>query len=177
MMEINVDLPQCFINFWIPKTSGSGIKNENISCKELSEKLCKPVIGKFDERKVHSPFIDKSWSEDLADIKPISKFNKGIRFLLCVIDIHSKYAWGIHLQDKKGIKITNAFQKILDESNRKPSKKWVDKGSEFYNRSRKSWLEKNDIEIYSTHYEGKSIVGEGLITTLKIKIYKYMTSV
>ena len=61
----------------------------------------------------------------------ISKFNKGIRFLLCVIDIFSKYAWVVPLKDKKGISIVNAFQKILKESNRKPNKIWVEKGSEF----------------------------------------------
>ena len=64
----------------------------------------------------------------------ISKFNKGFRFLICVIDIYSKYAWVISLKDKKGITITNAFQKLLDEFNCKPSKIWVDKRSEFYNR-------------------------------------------
>ena len=82
----------------------------------------------------------------------ISKFNKGFRFLLCVIDIYSKYAWVIALKDKKGSAITNSFQKF----NHKPIKIWVDKGSEFYKRSMKSWLEKNDIELYSTHNEGKS---------------------
>ena len=65
----------------------------------------------------------------------ISKFNKGFRFLLCVIDIFSKYAWVVPLKDKKGISIVNAFQKILDDSNRKPNKIWVDKESEFYNNS------------------------------------------
>ena len=72
----------------------------------------------------------------------INKFNEGIRFLLCVIDIFSKYAWVIPLKDKRGITITNAFKKILDESNRTPNKIWVDKVSEFYNRSLKSWLKK-----------------------------------
>ena len=61
--------------------------------------------------------------------------------------------------------------------NHKPSKIWVDKGSEFYNRSMKSWLEKNDIQMYSPHNEGKSVVAERFIKTLKNKIYKYMTSV
>ena len=65
----------------------------------------------------------------------ISKFNKGIRFLFCVIDIFSKYAWVIPLKDKKGITITNALQKILHESNKKRNKIWVDKSSEFYNVS------------------------------------------
>ena len=70
----------------------------------------------------------------------ISKFNKGTRYLLSVIDIVSKHGWVIPLKDKRGIKITNAFQKILKESNHKPNKIWVDKGSEFYNRSMKSGL-------------------------------------
>ena len=61
----------------------------------------------------------------------ISKFNKGFRFLLCVIDIFSKYAWVVPLKDKKGISIVNAFQKILDKSERKLIKIWVNKGSEF----------------------------------------------
>ena len=107
----------------------------------------------------------------------ISKFNKGFRFLLCVIDIFSKYAWVVPLKDKKGITITNAFQNILKESNKKPKKIWVDKGSEFYNSSFKKWLKDNDIEMYSTHNEGKSVVVERFIRTLKTKIYRYMTSI
>ena len=72
----------------------------------------------------------------------VTKFNKGFRFLLCVTDIYSKYAWVILLKDKKFTTITNTFKKILDESYCKANKTWVDKGSEFYNRSMKSWLEK-----------------------------------
>ena len=78
----------------------------------------------------------------------ISKLNKRFRFLLCVIDIFSKYTWVIPLKDKKGISTINAFQKNLKESNRKPNKIWVDKGSEFYNNSFKKWLKDNDIEMY-----------------------------
>ena len=107
----------------------------------------------------------------------ISKFNKGFRFLLCVIDIYSKYAWVVPLKDKKGISIVDAFQSILNKSNRKPNKIWVDKGSEIYNRSMKSWLEKNDIEMYLTHNKGKSVVAERFIRTIKNKIYKHMTSI
>ena len=97
----------------------------------------------------------------------ISKFNKGIRFLLCVIDVFSKYAWVVPLKDKKSVIIVNAFQNILNSSKRKPNKIWVDKGSEFYNRSMKSWLEKNNIEMYSTRNEGKSVVAERLIRIKK----------
>ena len=88
----------------------------------------------------------------------ISKFNKGIGFSLCIFDVFSKYAWLIPVKDKKGITITKAFQKILKESNRKLNKIWVDKSSEFYNRLTKSWLEKNDTEMYLKHNEGKSVV-------------------
>ena len=84
---------------------------------------------------------------------------------------------GYPLTDKKRVIITNAFQKMLDESKRKPNKMWVDKGSEFYHRSMKSWLEKNDIEMYSIHNEGKSVVAERFTTTFENKIYKYMTSI
>ena len=74
-----------------------------------------------------------------------SKFDKGFRFLLCAIDIYSKYTWVISLKDKKWIEITYAFQNILDELNRKPNEIWIDEGGELYNRSRKSWLERNGI--------------------------------
>ena len=96
---------------------------------------------------MHSPLIDDIWGADLADMQLLSKCNKGTRFLLCVIDIFSKYAWVVSLKDKKGITITDAFQKILDESGYKPNKIWIDKGNKFNNKSLKSWLEKNDIEM------------------------------
>ena len=96
-----------------------------------------------------------------------SKFNKGVRFLLCVIDIFSKCTCVIPLKDKKGTTITNAFQKILDESNRKPDKIWVNKSSEFYIILMKSWLEKNAIEMYSIHNKGKSVVAEKFINMTK----------
>ena len=98
---------------------------------------------------------------------------------MCFIHVLSKYAWVVPSKDKKGITITSAFQKILKEKSneRKPNKIWVDKGSEFYNSSFKKWLKDNDIEMYSIHNEGKSVVAERFIRTLKTKIYKYMTSV
>ena len=119
----------------------------------MAEELHKLIIKIFDKRKVQSLFIDNLWSVNLSDMQLISKFNKGICFLLSVIDIFPKYAWVIPLKDEKGVTITNAFQNILKESNRKPNKIWVDKWSEFYARLMKSWLEKNAIEMYSTHPE------------------------
>ena len=111
-----------------------------------------------------------------CDLQLISKFNKGFRLLLCFIDIFSKYTWVVPLKDNKGARIADAFQKALKESNTKPNKIWVDKGSEFYNNFFKKWLKDNDIEMYSIHNEGKSVVGERSIRTLKTKIYKCMTS-
>ena len=111
-----------------------------------------------------------------------SKFNKGFRFLLRIIDIFSKYAWAVPLKVKKGINIVNAFQKILDDSMElhsagKLNKIWIDTEMKFYNSSFKKRLKDNDIEIYLIHYEGKFVVAERFIRTIKIKIYKYMTSV
>ena len=107
----------------------------------------------------------------------LSRYNKGIRFLLCVIDIFSRYAWVVPLKDKKGVSIVTAFQSILKQSNRKPNKIWVDKGSEFYNASFKKWLQDNDIIMYSTNNKGKFVVAERFTRTLKSIIYKYMTSI
>ena len=126
--------------FFDKNSQGSGLVNNNNNNNnkeniQLTNKLHKPIIGKFKKRKVYSSFKDNIWGVDLADMQLLSIFNKGFRFLLCVIDIFSKYPLVIPLKDKKGISIVNAFQKILKESNRKPNKIWVDKGSEFYNNS------------------------------------------
>ena len=86
-------LASLFHKFFDKRTSSRTVKNENISNKELAEELQKPIIKKFNKRKVHSPFIDNIWGADLADMQLMSKFNEEIRFLLCVIDIYSKYAW------------------------------------------------------------------------------------
>ena len=97
--------------------------------------------------------------------------------MLCAIDIFSKYAWVSPLKDKKGVTIVNAFQNILDNSNIKPHKIWVDQGIQFYNSSFQKWLDDNDIKMYSTYIEGKSVVAERYIKTLKNKIYKHMAAV
>ena len=112
--------------FFYKKSSGRTNKNVIISNTELAEALHKPIIRQFGKRKVHSSFIDNIWGTDLADMQLINEFKKGI--------------------NKKGITITNAFQKFLDESYRKPNKLQVDKGSEFYNRSMKSWLQDDNIK-------------------------------
>ena len=160
--------------FFDKKASGSGVKS--MSNEQLAEELHKRITRKFKKRKVYSSFRDNIWSADLADMQSISKFNKRFRFLSCVIDIFSKYAWVVPLKDKKDVTIVNAFQSILKNSNKKPNKISVDEGSEFYNSSFKKWLQDNDTEMYSIHSGGKSVVVKLFITTLKNEIYKHMTS-
>ena len=155
--------------FFDKKSKGSGVNIPLEFNEQLAKELHKPIIRKFKKRKVYSGFKDNIWGADLADMQLISNFNKGFRFLLCVIDIFSKYVWVVPLKDKKGASIVNAFQKILDDSNRKPNKIWVDKGSEFYNSFVKKWLKDNDIEMYSIYNAGKSVVAERFMRTLKTK--------
>ena len=108
-------------------------------------------------------------------MRSLSKY-KGIKYLLCAIDLFGKYAWVAPLKDKRGITIVNAFQKIISKG-RKPNKIWVDQGGEFYNKLFKRFLKINSIQMYSTYNEGKSDVAERYIRTLKNKIFKHMTAV
>ena len=151
--------------------SGKGIKNNKI----LAEELHKPVIKNLNKRKVYSQFKDNIWRVDLADMQSLSRKNKGIKYLFCALDLYSKYVFVILLKDKKGISIVNGFNKKIKQSNRKQNKIRVDQGSEFYNRVFKKWLSDIDIIMYSTFNEGKSIVPERFIRTLKNKLYKHMT--
>ena len=143
------------------KVEGSGAKNVNNTKltsqnQQLAEELHKPIIKEFEKRKVYAAFKDNIWGADLADMQLLTKYNKGIRFLLCVIDIFSKYAWVVPLKDKKGVSIATAFQSVLKQSNRKPNKIWVDKGSEFYmtSISKNVYIDKlNDIvDKYNNTY-------------------------
>ena len=122
--------------FFEKKSTGSGIANSSI----LADELHKSIIRKFNKRKVYSQFKDNIWGVDLADMQSLSRKNKGIKYLLCAIDLYSKYAFVIPLKDKKGISIVNAFNKIIKQSNRKSNKIWVDQGGEFYNNVFEKWL-------------------------------------
>ena len=127
--------------------------------------------------KVYLFVRDNIWGLDLADMESLSKYNKGIKYLLCAIDLFSKYAWVIPIKDKKGTSIVNAFKKIISKGQRKPNKIWVDQGSEFYNNSFKDFLKINNFEMYSTYNEGKYVVAERFIRTLENKIFKHMTAI
>ena len=102
--------------FFDKKSKGSGAKHVNTKLtpqnQQLAEELHKPIIRKFEKRRVHPAFKDNIWGADLADMQLLSKYNKGIRFLLCVIDIFGKYTWIVPLKEKKGVNIATAFQSI-----------------------------------------------------------------
>ena len=162
---------------------GSGIKKDTTKSSSLehsslilADELHKPVIKKFNKRKVYSQFKDNIWGVDLADMQSLCRKNKCIKYFLCAIDLYSKYAFVIPLKDKKGISVANAFDKMIKQSERKPNKIWVDQGSEFYNNNFKKWLSDNIIIMYSTYNEGKSVVAGRFIRTLKNKLYKHMTA-
>ena len=159
--------------FFDKKSTGSGLALNSLI---LADELHKPIIRNFNKRKVYLQFKDNIWGVDLADMQSLSRKNKGIKYLLCAIDIFSKYAFVIPIKDKKGISIANAFDKIIKQSNRKPNKIWVDQGGEFYNNVFEKWLSDDDIIMYSMYNEGKSVVAERFIKTLKNKLYKHMTA-
>ena len=109
-------------------------------------------------------------------MQSLSKYNKGTKYLLYAIDFFSKYARVVPLKDKKGITIVKSFEKIIS-TGRKPNKIWVDKGGEFYNKLFQRFLKINNIEMYSTYNEEKSVVVEIFIRTLKNKTFKHITAI
>ena len=103
---------------------------------------------------------------DLAEMESVPSENRKVKYLFCVIDFLTKYAAVKHLKDKKVKTILNYFIELVNKSKRKPNKFWIDQGREFYNKPVQEWL---DILICSTHNEGKSVIAERFIKTLKLK--------
>ena len=174
-MDIKKNKLQWFTSFLIKNILEVVLQMKLDKINNLQMNFINQSSGK--KRKVYSSFKDNIWGADLADMQLISKYSKGIRYLICTIDLFSKYAWIFPLKDKKVVSIVNAFQKIIDNSKRKPNKIQADQGSEFYNSQFKEVLKENHMEKYSTYNEGKSAVAEKFIKTLKNKIYKHMTAV
>ena len=174
-MDIKKNKLQWFTSFLIKNILEVVLQMKLDKINNLQMNFINQSSGK--KRKVYSSFKDNIWGADLADMQLISKYSKEIRYLICTIDLFSKYAWIFPLKDKKVVSIVNAFQKIIDNSKRKPNKIQADQGSEFYNSQFKEVLKENHMEKYSTYNEGKSAVAEKFIKTLKNKIYKHMTAV
>ena len=168
------ELTSKFYKFSDKKSSGSGVGAE--PNYQFANALYKQIINKFKRRKVYSFFRENNWGVDLADMQSLSKHNKGIKYLLCAIGLFSKYAWVVLLKDKRGITNVNAFQKVISKG-RKPNKIWVYQAGEFHNLLFKRFLKTNNIEMYSTYNERKSVFAEKFIRIMKNKIFKHMTAV
>ena len=129
-------------------------------------------MRKSKRRKVYARFKDNIWAADLTEMGSLFSKNKNVKYSLCVIDVFTKYAWIKPLKYKKDKTVLNAFIKIVNESNCKPTKVWVDQERESSNKLMQEWLDNNDILMYSTYNEGKTLIAERFIKISKAKIYK-----
>ena len=111
---------------------------------------------------MYSSFKDNIWGVDLADMTLINKFNKGIKYLLCVIDLFSRYSWVIPLKNKKGESIVEGFKKIIS-SGRKPNKIWLDHGSEFYNNKIEKFYRKMTLKCIQLIMKENRLLRKGLL--------------
>ncbi len=136
---------------------------KEIIAKELHHR----VTRRFERRKVVVFRLDEIWAIDLASMETISSQNDGYKFILCIVDVFSKYAWAVPLKNKNSATVLSAVKEVVKESGRSPEKIWVDKGTEFYNKSFKAWASSKDITIYSTFGDSKSVVVERFIRTLR----------
>ena len=141
--------------------------------EKLADELHKPIRRNFPKRRVIVHNVDDIWCSDLVDMQKLSKWNKGYKYLLTVLDLFSKYGWIVPLKTKTGLEVSKAFESIFKKA--KPKKLWVDKGKEYYNKNVLDLLAKNNIEIYSTENEEKSSVCERWNRTIKEKMYKRFT--
>ena len=142
--------------------------------QQLADELHKPIKRNFTRRRVLVNHVDEVWCSDLVEMQQFSKWNKGYRYLLMVLDVFSKYGWITPLKDKKGETVSEALKTLLKEG-RTPRYLWVDKGKEYYNKHVKELLEKNNIQMYSTENEEKSSVCERWNRTIKTKMWKQFT--
>ena len=144
--------------------------------QQLAEELHKPITRNFRKRRVISYGVDKIWAGDLVEIQKFSKWNKGVKYLLTVIDVFSKYGWIVPLKDKKTESVSSAFDRIFKKSKRKPEMLWTDKGSEFISKHFKEFLKKNKIKLYHTENEEKSSIVERWNKTMKNKMWKMFSA-
>ena len=130
------------------------------------------MIKKFKRGKIYARFKDNIWEADLAGMRSFSSFNRNVEYVLFLTDAFTKYAWVNPWKGKNSKTVLHGFIEIVNESKRKPNKLWLDQRKEFYNNIIQKWLDDNDILLYSTHNEAKSVVAERFKKVLKGKIYK-----
>ena len=153
------------------KKLGLGIRWSN----ELADELHKPIRRKFQKRIVFAANVNDIWAADLMEMQPLAKYNNGIKYILMIIDVFSKYGWIVPLKSKTGIDVAGAFKRIF-EKDQKPKMLWTDKGKEFYNKHVAAVLAKNNVKLYSTENEEKASIVERWNRTIKTKMWKYFSA-
>jgi transposase InsO family protein len=145
---------------------------------EISKELHQQRRINYPRRRVVALYKNQIWALDLIDFshKDISYDNSGYNYILCVIDVFSKYAWLVALKNKTADTVTNALKEIMKKSKTEPAFLWADRGGEFYNDKLKSFLQEKGITLYSTYSESKVVVAERFIRTLKNWIWRYFTA-
>ena len=123
--------------------------------QQLAEELHKPITLNFSKRSVISNGIEKNWAADWEEMQQFSKWNKGIKYLLMVIDVLSKDGWIKPLKDKKTETVSKAFDEIFKSSKRLPKMLWTDKGSEIISKHFRDFLKREGIKLYHTENEEK----------------------
>ena len=144
--------------------------------RDLAYTLHKPRRRRFPTVPVIVGGLDDQWVADLVEVQPLAKYNRGIRYLLTVLDVLSKYAWVQPLKAKTGVALVHAFEKILKQQRRHPNRLQTDRGKEFYNRTFQRWLDEQGIQHFSTEGDGKASVVERFNRTLKERLYRYFTA-
>ena len=141
--------------------------------QQWREKLAKEVLRtprrRFPRRMIFSPSVDDCWTADLMDAKKWMSVNRQYRYILCVLDVFSRFCWARALKQKNAEALLSAFRSILNGGN-KPKRIYCDKGGEFYNNSVEDLFHRHNIELYSTHNEPKAAISERFIRTLRRKL-------
>ena len=145
------------------KTLGLGMGNFNM--EDLSNELNKPVINKFERKKVIVNHIDEIHSCDLVDMQKYSRMNKGYKYIFTNIDIFSKYAFAFPIKSKTIKEIKSCFQKIFKE--RKPKYIWSDQESSFFSKEMLKFFEDNNVKIYHTYSNLKAVIIERFNRSLR----------
>ena len=143
--------------------------------KTFAKEVHHTRIKNFQRRKVIVTRADETWGIDLAQMDSYVTDNDGYKFIMCVIDVFSKFAFCVPLKNKTALSILNALKEIISKSGRTPEKIWTDQGAEFKNKDMISWCKANKITLYSTYGDSKSVVAERFIRTIKTKIQMQMT--
>lgn len=142
---------------------------------QLSKELHGPVRKKFPRRKVFVDGVDDTWGMDLVDMSEWKSSNDGFAWMLNIVDVFSRFAWSVPLQNKTATAVLSGFKTVLEESGRKPAKIWVDEGGEFYNKPMTTFITKENIIRYSTFGEHKSVFVERFNRTLKSRMWRKFT--